>query len=697
MIKNGRLIALAIVATLVIVYFFYRRPSMIHALDTVKSAQDAIALFPKSVSEIKQRTKLYLDQAQETINNIIAIPDDQRTYENTVGALDRLGGFSPAVINASINATVDMVNPNKELRDVARDTMQETQNFFIENVESNKKLYEALKAYAHGNAKNEVLSAEQQRFIDETLKEFERAGLNLPDDQREKIIALKKEIVALELEFDKNIADDQSTIEVEKDDLAGMKDDFIASLKKTEAGKYIVGIDTATYLAVMTNCSVPQTRKKLWHASINRSYPANKKVLEDLIAKRYQLAQALGFATYAALELDDQMVKSPARAAQFIADLNKKAQVKAMQEFKAFMQDIPAGVELTKDGKLRPWDVFYLKNYYKLKKYNVDEAVVAEYFPMQETVDGLLHIYEEFLSLELKQLPASGLWDADVRLIEVIDKTINKTVGFLFLDLFPRPNKFNHACEHTMLPVTYHKNGEPTVGVVIVIANFTKPLVDKPSLLTLKEVNTFFHEFGHAMHALLGRTAVASFAGTRVKRDFVEMPSQMLEEWLWNPDILKMVSKHYQTGQPLPDDLIASILRSRTFDSGFHTVRQLYLAKLSLDCFNNGPQMDLDALIKKEFNEFIYGIQFEPTDHQYASFGHLTGYGARYYGYMWSSVFAHDLFSEIKKAGLLNSATGQRYIKNVIGKGGSKDPNDLLKDFLGREPNQEAFLLDMGF
>jgi thimet oligopeptidase len=315
---------------------------------------------------------------------------------------------------------------------------------------------------------------------------------------------------------------------------------------------------------------------------------------------------------------------------------------------------------------------------------------------VQSTIDSLLLVYEKFFNLSFKQLPANGLWDADVRLIEVIDNTINRTIGYLFLDLFPRPNKYNHACENTIIPVTYDAQGNPNIGVAIVIANFPKPRADKPALMLFKDVTTFFHEFGHAMHALLGRTPLASFSGTQVKWDFVEMPSQMLEEWLLDTEIITMVSKHYKTGQPLPNDLIAAILKSRTYDSGFYVDRQLYLAQLALKLFNNGPTVDVDATLKQVFNEYLYRIQFDAQDHLYASFGHLTGYGSRYYGYMWSKVFAHDLFNAIKKEGLLNPVVGRRYVDAVIGKGGSKDPNDMLKDFLGRAPNQDAFLHDLG-
>jgi thimet oligopeptidase len=675
------------------VYFLTRKSSMTYA--DVNCAADAIKLFPTSVAQIQAMTNESLKQVKKQLDEIIAVPNEKRTYANTAAALDNLGSLSNAVIVGGIISTLDLVHPDQAIRDAARDAVKQIQNFFIDNISSNRELYNGFKYYAENSAANEQLSAEQQYYIEETLKDFKRSGLDLPDDKLEALKKIKKELVDIEQEFDKNIAQDQSKIEVTKEELAGLPEDFIESRPKTEDGKYIIYTNMPNFNQIMENCTVAATREKFWNVYNNRAYPANQKVLEDLVQKRYELAQLIGFPTYAALELDGEMVHTTDRAATFLNDLVGKAQKKAVQEVKDFTANLPESVTLV-GGKLKPWDANFIKAAYKKEKYNIDENKISEYFPMQSTIDSLLDIYQKFFDLEFKQVPVSGLWDSEVKLIEVFDKTQKETLGYLFMDLYPRSNKYSHACEHTIIPVSYNKDGKPNLGVAIVIANFPKPMADKPSLLLFKDVNTFFHEFGHAMHALLGRTKVASFSGTKVKRDFVELPSQMLEEWLWEPEILKMVSKHYQTGQQLPDELIAQILKARTFDSGFNVTRQLFIANLSLDYFNNGPKINPAEILKQVRTKVTPYVISDPRDHFYTSFGHLTGYGARYYGYMWSKVFAHDLFNEIKKIGLLDPSIGRKYVDAVIGKGGSKDPNDLLKDFLGREPNQDAFLKDMG-
>lgn len=690
-----RLILISFIVSVLIFILLFRKSPM-HALAHVNNITEAVNLFPTSVSEITKGTDIHIADAKKQVDAIIAIPDQERTFKNTAKALDDLAAMSDLVIFVSTLSSVESLYPDDAMRNAAHEKVLEIQNFFIDSISNNMALYEAFKAYAQGNALSEQLTDEQKYFVQETLQDFERAGLNLPQEKREAVKKLKKELAALELEFDKNIAQDKTTIHVQDSQLGGLEADFIASLKKTEDGLYILGVDYPTYFNVMENCTNSDTRQKMYEAFANRAYPINKPVLENIIAKRAELAHLLGFSSYAALDLDNQMVKTPARAEKFLDELIKKSESKATQEGKEFISVLPDLVPLTADNKFYPWDVTYLKNNYKKNKFNVDEIKVSEYFPMEKTIEGLLKIYEQFFNLEFKKLPAQKTWDPQVQAVEVIDKNNNTVVGYLFLDLFPRPNKYSHAAHHTVIHATYNEDGTPNKGVSVVMANFPKPTGNKPSLLKLNDVNTFFHEFGHALHALLGRTQIASFSGTNTKLDFVELPSQMLEEWLWDKEILTMVSAHYQTGQPLPDSLIDSILQLRTYDAGLWIKRQLLYAKLSLGYFNNGAQVDLDAFMKNLYQAIMTHVIFDARNHDYASFGHLTGYGARYYGYLWSKVFALDLFNEIKKEGLLNPVVGRRYVDTVIGKGGSQDPNQLLRNFLGREPNDTAFLKYMG-
>ncbi len=666
--------------------------SPVHA-GFLQTPADLTILFPHTAADVQERTQSALADAKTRLDAILAVPADQRTYENTMHALDQLCGFSPLAIFHSIAELTSMVYPDAAIRDAAREASKQISAFYVDNISNNKPLYEAIKAYA--DTTQEPLSDEQRYFITETIADFKRGGLDLPDDKRAQVAALKKDLSDLSLAFEMNIAADNSSITVAKEDLAGLDDDFIAALKKTDDGHYILTIDYPTFFGVMENGAVEETRKRLFYAFENRAYPANEGVLKTIIAKRDELAQLLGFESFAHLSIDDQMAKRPEVAEEFLSELLRRSSPKEQREFEELIAELPASVTLTSDGKMKPWDGAYVRAQYKQKHYNLDERVLADYFPMEQTLQRLFHIYEKFMGLSFTIKPIAGLWHEDVQLIEARDASTNKLLGYLLIDLYPRPNKYTHACHGNIVPSVTLSDGSQPYVVSLVIANFPKSTATKPSLLKRNDVTTFFHEFGHALHGLLGRTKTASFAGTRVKTDFVEMPSQMLEEWMFEKAVLKDVGSHYITGEPLPDALVESILAIKHFDTGAFLQRQVYLSLMSLNFYKKGADKDIDAITRDLSLSTRPNVSYADGTHKYASFGHLTGYGAKYYGYMWSKVYALDLF-EVIKSNKFSPEIGKKYVAEILSKGGSKDPMDLLIAFLGRAPQQDAFFKDMG-
>ena len=281
---------------------------------------------------------------------------------------------------------------------------------------------------------------------------------------------------------------------------------------------------------------------------------------------------------------------------------------------------------------------------------------------------------------------------------EATSRLVENIHGYILLDLFPRPGKYTHACHRGILNAIKpcpKAGGMPSVGIVV--ANFPKPVGDRPALLLHEDVATFFHEFGHAIHHLVGRTELGRFSGHNVCRDFIETPSQMFEEWMWDRDMLKLVSSHYETGEPLPDDLMDKKLELKTFGAGHFVKHMVLYSLLSLNYYLPGAEKDTDE-IKREAWELCFRFtEYDPETHKQASFGHLMHYGAKYYSYLWSQVFSLDLFEHVKQYGLLNPEVGKRFVAQVLGRGGSEEPGKLLKDFLGRPPNQEAFLRGFGF
>lgn len=651
-------------------------------------------LFPETPEALTHRVEKAITNAEQELKAVLAVPDAERTFENTIQAYDKLSN-SLSTAGAAI-LTIEMLHPDAQVRETAHAMLQKIQSFSIEKLSNNLELYQAITAYTN-MADLALLNDEERYYIEELLKVFKKSGITLPKDQREEVKKLTQELAVLELQFDTTINNDTSSIQVTAQELAGLPQEWINNRTHNpdDATKLIIGVDTPTYMAVMQNCSVESTRKALWIAYNNKAYPANEPVLKKIIALRDTLAKKLGYKSYADFIIDDEMAQNPMNVENFLANLEKRAALKAEKEIAALQKELPEGISLTPAGEFKPWDLSYVSNQYKKNHYAIDEQLIAEYFPMENTVKVLLEIYEQFLGLQFKQVPTHNLfWHPDTQLIEVHNN--GTTLGHLILDLFPRPNKYGHACSIPVVHTLQDKNGQWSQGVDVVVANFPKSTATKPSLLKRSDVQTFFHEFGHALHTLLGATEMAGFSGTSVKRDFVEMPSQMLEEWLYDPAILKMVSKHYKTGEQLPDDLIESIITLKKFDSGYFVQRQVALSYLALKYFQDGIEKNLTTLKQNLWKKTLPSIQIIPEEHFEVSFGHLTGYSARYYGYLWSKVFALDLFEHIKQYGLLNPEIGKKYIAHVIGKGGSKRPEVLLESFLGRKPNSDAFFKDLG-
>lgn len=663
-------------------------------LSHIRSVESLLNIFPQDVASLEQAAETYINRAQELIAVIQKIPDEQRTFANTIQAYDHIIGMSDIAVLFNLLYAVTYVYPQREMRDTARKLLTRVEAFILS---VGKQLCREITAYANDKASREDLTKEQQYFLHNTIQEFKRAGYYLPAEKFARVTTLRKELSELSLTYVRNINEDKSCIHARAEELAGVQSDFIATLEQDGFGNYIVGVDNPTMTQVLPYATNGETRKRLWLAYNNRAYPHNDAVLREIIAKRHKLAELLGFSSYAAFELQDQMAETPERAQSFIEAIIARTQKKAEQECDLLIAHLPHDVTLAPDGKLYPWDRKYVAMLAEQNELNIDEREIAEYFSAEPTIQGILNIYAQFFSLRFESKPFNAIWAEKVTLLTVYRQDEEAPIGYVILDLFPRADKYNHAVHLNLIPATYTSEGNRTRATSLVVANLAPAQGDKPALFTRSDVSTFFHEFGHALHALLGRTKLASVAGTRVKRDFVEMPSQMLEEWMCDSAILKALSKHYITGKPLSDDLVERIQKLKNFWTGIFAQRDALFAMLSLTLFSdNQPINDIEQVWSTLSKRIVTSEAFSPDCHWYAAFWHLTGYGAKYYGYLWSQVFALDLFKKIKQQGLLNPTVGACYIEKVIGRGGSADPQELLRDFLGRKPNDEAFYESMG-
>ncbi len=653
--------------------------------------EDIAQRFPKNAEQIKRQAQWAMDLARTGVAAIINLSPEQRTFDNTVRAYDVVHNALREYMG--ILAVLRMLSPDGALRTIAQTESLALQSSSID-LFMNPALYKAFEGYKAGNRQQESLSPQEAYFLDDVINDFKRSGMHLPDAKLARVKTLNKEISQITTKFEANIANDKSFIRVPRTELAGLADDFIGSLKHNADNTITVTCDYPTYFEVMENCIVESTRKALYYAFQNRSYPANISLLNNLTSLRDQLAKELGFSSFAALSIDDEMASNPQNVELFIGDLVEKGKIKASQEFEQLQDDLPDGVTLTTNNKFKPWDVAFAKESYKKSHFQLDQRAVAEYFPVDTTLQGMLEIYQSFLGVTFKQVTPAWSWHNDVQMIAIYDTDTNQLRGHLFLDLYPRENKYSHAC-HLGFIGGQQSDIVSRPSVAVVVANFPKATSSRPALLKHNDVTTFFHEFGHAMHYALGHTEMLSHAGTAVKRDFVEMPSQMFEEWMFDKGMLKKVSRHYKTGQPLPDAMIDTLIALKKFDSGAFIVRQCFLSLFALKIYQQ-KNTDTDALLKRLHEEHILHSSYAEGTHFQAAFGHLTNYGACYYSYMWSKVFALDIFDYVKRAGLLKPETGRAFVEEILSKGGSDDPQNLLQNFLGRKPRPDAFYKDLG-
>jgi len=635
-----------------------------------------------------------LKKADFAVQKIIAVPDDKRNFDNTVGALDDLS--VQLRLDTDFLQFMAYVSPNAELRDAGQKAEQDVRNWGIA-LTQNEELYQAVKAYADTKPK---LKGERKRLLDETLRDFRRAGMRLSKSERDTLKQLKMDLAKLSIEFEKNIREDETRVPLTRDELKGMSEDWLKTQPST-GGIYLVGMDYPSFLPLMNYCEVESTRQKVWMAYKRRGGEKNVKVLERILALRVRIAKMLGYKNPAAFETETRMAKTPKRVFEFYEKLRPLLRKKARLDWEEFTQ---AKREHTKNPKAKffPWDQSFYEKRLMKSKYAVDSEKVREYFPMDRVIKGLFDITQSLYGLEYrdvtKQAAKRGreLWHPDVKLYEVRDKASDALIGKFYLDLHPRPNKYGHAAQWGLQPRKVWNDGKVTKPLAALVCNFTKPTKDKPALLSHDEVQTFFHEFGHCLHSILTETKYGEFSGTNVARDFVEAPSQMFENWVWDAKVLKTFARHYKTGKPFPDELLQGMLKARYLGSGMKAEHQVYYGMVDMT-YHTDPdgkvdttQVGLDLFGEIELYDPVPNTWFQ------AAFGHLTGYQAGYYGYLWSLVYAQDMFQRFKEQGMLNPKAGMYYRKKILARGGTMDEMAMLKDYLGREPRMEPFLRHLG-
>lgn len=639
---------------------------------------------------------------QEEIKAIAENPEPP-TFANTLEALDRSGLFLDRAEKVMENLL--SAHTSDELQAVAQELAPELSAHY-DSIFLDAKLFARVKA-VYDQCDRLALNPEQKQLLEKFYKDFVRAGAGLDEAKKARLKEINQELAVLELKFAENVLKETNAFELvihNAADLEGLPANVVAAAaeaarERGKEGKWVFTLHKPSLIPFLQYSPRRELREKIFKAYINRGNNGNERDNKALVARtialRIEKAGLLGYKTWADYVLEENMAKTPENVYRFLDQVWKPALKRAREEAAELQKLIQA------EGgnfKLEPWDWWYYAEKLRKQKYALDEEMLRPYFKLENVIDGVFLLASKLYGLKFEERKDVPVYHPEVRVFEVKEAD-GRLVGLLYTDYFPRASKGAGAWMNALRD-EYRVGGERIAPLIINCGNFTKSTPEQPSLLSWEEVTTLFHEFGHALHGLLSDCTYLRLTGTNVARDFVELPSQIMENWVAEPEFIKLFARHYQTGEPIPDELVAKIKNAQHFNQGFITVEYMSACYLDMDWHVLTAPVKAEEVMdfEKRVLERIGLIPEIVVRYRSPYFSHIFagGYSAGYYSYIWAEVLDADAFEAFKEKGLFDAETARAFRENILARGGSEDPMTLYVKFRGREPKVEPMLRRRG-
>ncbi len=649
--------------------------------------------FETTTNEINLAVTNAIAGGNAALDRIGSLKPEEVTFKNTVVALDDLGAQLSRADNRL--SLIQQTSTNAAVREATTDALKDLEAWMV-SIDYREDVYRAIKAYADTKPH---LKGEDAKLLFETMRDYRRAGLDLPKSERDEVEKMRKELSNVSTDFEEEINNAKAPIKFTKAELEGVPDDFLKQVKTGDDEYTLMANITWHYLTIEDNAKREETRKRFLTAQCNLAREKNIPRLQKILVLRDNIARKLGYKNFADYDTETKMVKNAATAIAFEEKLETGLQPKLDAELEEFRQ-MKVKDTGDKDAKINIWDWRYYANQLKIQKYNVDAEQLRVYFPYQHVLDGMFAIYQRIFGLKFERVEAPYKWIGDLQLYAVSDAKTGEPLGLFYLDMFPRDGKYHHFAQFGIIDGKLLPDGKYQRPVCALICNFPTPTADHPSLMSHDDVETIFHEFGHAMHTILTRAKYSRFAGTSVPRDFVEAPSQMLENWAWDKKVLDSFAADYRDpSKKIPEDILAKLKEARLATEGSFYRRQLSFGIMDLDLHTQihaDNARDVLPLSNKALGDAF--LPMPPDTAFVAYFGHIIGYGAGYYGYAWADAIAADMATVFENSpdGYFDKEAGMRLRKQIYEVGDSRDVNISIEKFLGRPRSLQPFLKKIG-